>query len=365
MSAPPDPWTTPTGVKPADIRARLPAECFERSLTRSAYYVVRAVLAAAGLVWLYQAGFQWIETTTTGGVALFLGGALTASYALMQGLVFYALFLIGHDCARGSFSRYPWLNIVMGNIVQGFVLVPHMPWRMTHAHHHAVTNNLDDDEGFGPIRHGWASAELARTVRAAYWGLGVSFLLYFTRGALPHARNHLRFWDPFFRRRKLACAISSGLYVLQLGAIVVVLATDAWGARSWLPQLYLLPLLVFGSAAVLTFFAHHNDALTRWYSRDAWRFDIITKTGTVDRTFGWLLDEITCHIAYHQVHHIFPAIPHYHLKRATAAFRDAFPELATVSEQPFLRSTFANLRLYQRNGYVPDDARVVDMYDRP
>lgn len=365
MGAASDPWSTPTGVTPAQIRARLPAECFESSVPRSFFYLIRAVIAGAALVWAHQAASGWIGSATSGAVAWVLQAALTMAYALAQGFVFYALFLIGHDCGHGAFSRSPWLNMVVGNFVQGFVLVPHVPWRMTHAHHHAVTNNLDDDEGFGPIRHSWASPEHARTVQAAYWGLGISFLFYFTRGALPHARNHLRFWDPFFRRRKLACAVSSSLYVIQLGLIIALLVTDAWGARAWLPRLYLLPLIVFGSAAVLTFFAHHNDARTRWYSRDAWRYDIVTKTGTVDRTFGAFMDEVTCHIAYHQVHHIFPAIPHYHLKRATAAFRDAYPELATVSDEPFLRSTFANLREYQQHGYIPDDAQIVNMYDRP
>ena len=161
----------------------------------------------------------------------------------------------------------------------------------------------------------------------------------------------------------LACALSVLVYALEALTLIVLLATDLGGLRVPLLQLYLLPMVVFGSCAVLVFFAHHNDASTRWYGRARWRRDVVLRTGTVDRTWGRLLDNVILHITLHQVHHIFPIIPHYHLQRATAAFRAAFPQLATVSEQSFAAACLRNLRLYQRNGYVADDADLVNMYD--
>ncbi len=336
------------------IRRKIPAECFERHAGWSLYYVGRAGVTGVLLAMAYVWAAERIESSILGGLVL-------AAYAAAQGLNFFAVFLIGHDCTHGSFSRYPWLNETIGNLVQGFVLVPHFPWRLSHAHHHAVTNNLDDDEGFGPIRESWASPGRARAYRLAYAGLGVSFLLYFYVGASPHGRRHFCFWDPFFRRRLRACATSVVWYAANLAAAVWLLLFS--GAGDIFVRLYVLPLLVFGSCAVVVFFAHHNDWRTRWYSRSAWRPDVVVKTGTVDRTWGRFLDNVILHIAYHQVHHIFPTIPHYRLKQATVAFRAAFPELATVATEGFVNSTLRNFALYVRKGYVTGDADVVNMYD--
>lgn len=359
-----DPWTTGAGVGLSEIRARLPARCFQRSLWRSMGTVLSALVLGAALVWGAATASSAISAATQGFPRWALLVALYAAYAFAQGLVLFALFLVGHDCAHHAFSRYPRLNQVMGNVVQTLTLVPHTPWRLSHNHHHAVTNNLDDDEGFGPLREGWASEAEARGILAAYSGLGLSYFFYFLRGVKPHSRTHLKFWDPFFARKRWACAVSAACYLVWVSALLLALAL--WpAARVPLLLYYALPLLVYGSLAVLVFFAHHNDAQTRWYSRRIWRKDVVLRTGTVDRSLGPLLDRATLHITFHQVHHLFPDIPHYHLREASLAFRREFPQLACVSAEPFLAVCRRNLALLRQRGRVADDADLVNLYDGP
>ena len=59
---------------------------------------------------------------------------------------------------------------------------------------------------------------------------------------------------------------------------------------------------------------------------DQWN-PVLGALSSVDRDYGWFVNNISHNIHVHQIHHLFPIIPHYHLKEATVAFRRAFPHL--------------------------------------
>ena len=65
--------------------------------------------------------------------------------------MFWALFVIGHDCGHGSFSRYKGLNHLVGHITHTFILVPYHSWRISHRTHHSNTGNIETDESWYPI----------------------------------------------------------------------------------------------------------------------------------------------------------------------------------------------------------------------
>ena len=66
--------------------------------------------------------------------------------------MFWALFVLGHDCGHGSFSTSSLINDLTGNLLHGFILVPYYPWKVSHRHHHKNTGNIDKDEIFYPVR---------------------------------------------------------------------------------------------------------------------------------------------------------------------------------------------------------------------
>jgi hypothetical protein len=65
--------------------------------------------------------------------------------------MFWALFVVGHDCGHQSFSPSRTLNDFVGNIVHASIMVPYHGWRVSHRKHHGVG---------GP--GGWAGRGAAR-----------------------------------------------------------------------------------------------------------------------------------------------------------------------------------------------------------
>jgi len=82
-----------------DIRNAIPAKCFKKNTFRSLSYLARDVVIVAGLA----AGALAIKTPW-----------LWPAYWAAQGTMFWALFVIGHDCGHGSFSNNSLLNSIVG-----------------------------------------------------------------------------------------------------------------------------------------------------------------------------------------------------------------------------------------------------------
>jgi hypothetical protein len=51
-------------------------------------------------------------------------------YWIAQGTMFWALFVVGHDCGHQSFSNNKALNDLVGNITHSSILVPYHGWRV-------------------------------------------------------------------------------------------------------------------------------------------------------------------------------------------------------------------------------------------
>ena len=100
-------------------------------------------------VFAVYAALSFIESMTE---SLVLRAASIVLYWFVQGTFFFALFVAGHDCGHGSFSRYPLLNDIVGTLTHGFLMVPYYPWKLSHHNHHKFTGNIDRDEVFYPIR---------------------------------------------------------------------------------------------------------------------------------------------------------------------------------------------------------------------
>ena len=90
-----------------ELKAAIPAYCFEPSTTKSLSYLFLDVAIVAGLYAIAHALDSWFFWPV---------------FWLMQGTMFWALFVVGHDCGHRSFSRHKWVNDFIGHLEQGKVM---------------------------------------------------------------------------------------------------------------------------------------------------------------------------------------------------------------------------------------------------
>ncbi|GKU93400.1 hypothetical protein SLEP1_g6994 [Rubroshorea leprosula] len=85
-------------------------------------------------------------------------------YWVAQGTMFWALFVLGHDCSHGSFSDNPTLNTVVGHILHSSILVPYHGWRISHRTHHKNHGNIEKDESWVPVNYLWTYSKLPEKI---------------------------------------------------------------------------------------------------------------------------------------------------------------------------------------------------------
>jgi len=119
---------------------------------------------------------------------------------------------------------------------------------------------------------------------------------------------------------------------------------------------YLVPWFVFATWLVVTTFLHHNEPGVLWFSNSNWNYTR-GNLSSIDRDYG-VFHWLTHSIGTHQVHHLFPIIPHYRLKEATAAFRKAFPELVSENNGYILPTFIENFQVFSKQQFIPADTEV-------
>ncbi|TMW64413.1 hypothetical protein Poli38472_013035 [Pythium oligandrum] len=276
-------------------------------------------------------------------------------YVFCQGVNFWGLFTIGHDCGHGAFSRYHSLNFVVGIATHSFILVPYEAWKFSHRLHHKNTGNIDREEVFYPQR----KSEHSVVSRLMIVLLGGAWFIYESMGYPPRTEAHTELRDTMFRRHIISGTIS---IVAHLSCILGVLSLSAIVGWRVMGLYYWAPLFVFGSMLVVTMFLNHNDEETPWYADSEWTY-VKGNLSIIDRDYGWIVSNLSHKIGTHQLHHLFPTIPHYNLIPATTHFRTAFPHLVRKSNEPILSAFFRIGKLYIKFGVVDENAKVFTLRD--
>lgn len=305
----------------SQIRRHLPSHCFTPSLGLSLLYLARTV----GFCVLFGCLFYLSRARWFGASAL-----CDLVYALAQGTAFWGLFVIGHDCGHGSFSLYPWVNWCVGNVIHSAILTPYEAWRLSHRSHHANTCHLERDEIFypnAPFSHGLITSST----------LGGAWFWYILFKNVPGRKNYR---DALAKPHGWALVISFYSWAGMFGLLWWVAQRVGWNV---VVLYYGAPLFVFASWLVVVTFLHHNDETTPWYSESAWT-QVKGALSSVDRDYGFIINMLSNNIHLHQIHHLFPAIPHYHLHEATAAFQKAFPHLTRRRTGSNIAAFYKNLR---------------------
>ncbi|GFS39268.1 fatty acid desaturase 7 [Actinidia rufa] len=128
--------SAPPPFKIAEIRAAIPKHCWVKDPLRSLSYVIRDILVVFGLAAAAVRFDNWV---------------VWPFYWIAQGTMFWALFVLGHDCGHGSFSDNPKLNSVFGHLLHSFILVPYHGWRISHRTHHQNHGHVENDESWVPL----------------------------------------------------------------------------------------------------------------------------------------------------------------------------------------------------------------------
>lgn len=167
--------------------------------------------------------------------------------------------------------------------------------------------------------------------------------------AYLYGKRHLSPMEDIYIKSRLAVAGSIGCWILAV--IGVVWSCFIFGFSDVF-NFYFAPLLVFMGWLVLTTFLHHQDIDAPWYGNSEWTY-VKGNLSSIDRSYGFIIDNIIHDIGTHQIHHLFPKIPHYKLRTATKAFQTSFPDLVRASNESVLPAFFTNWLIYCKYAFAP------------
>lgn len=320
-----------------EIKAHIPKHCFTSNLWTSVGYLFRDICYCFCLFLVARMGYV----------------VLLPFYWFLQGTVFWALFVIAHDCGHGAFSVYPRVNDAVGWLISSFLFFPYTAWQLSHRNHHKNTGNIDKDEIFFPIRQKHGPSNLLLSSPSLRFGLGFGWFLYLLVGYQTRGTSHFNIFAPMFAAHRGALIVSLLGWAANCGFLVWWISCTSFLR---VMNLYAMPLFIFASWLVITTFLHHNDECSPWYADDQWNY-VKGNLSAVDRDYG-IFHDITHSIGTHQIHHLFPIIPHYHLKEATTAFRSAFPHLVRLSDEPIVCAFDRIFRMFVSQMRIRDDAKV-------
>lgn len=300
LSAPP-PFTL------ADLKNAIPAHCWEKDALRSFSYLaldVGIVAALAVAAYTINAWWAW------------------PLYWFAQGTMFWALFVVGHDCGHQSFSNNRDLNDLVGNITHASILVPYHGWRISHRTHHANHGHVENDESWHPVpkkiyekMDPWA-----RVGRLTLpWAL-FAYPFYLWQRSPGKQGSH---YDPncdLFTPGEKNMVLTSNAFMVGMLAVLAA-CTYALGIPAMF-NLYFVPYWMFVVwLDVVTYLHHHGSSNPAekmpWYRGEEWSY-LRGGLTTIDRDFG-IFNSIHHNIETHVVHHLFSQMPHYHLVEATNA----------------------------------------------
>ena len=121
------------------IRAAIPTELTKIQALRSWAALARVVACVAVFPPLL-----YLIRLEPGPALLWQAPALLTLWVLF-GWTLVGLFVLGHDCGHGAFSRRRWVNTVIGHLCMAPLSNGFHTWCVTHDHHHAHTQRRGEE----------------------------------------------------------------------------------------------------------------------------------------------------------------------------------------------------------------------------
>jgi omega-3 fatty acid desaturase (delta-15 desaturase) len=307
---------SPPPFKIAEIRAAIPQHCWVKSPWRSMSYVLRDFVVIAALA----------------AIAMRFDNSLLVwpFYWIAQGTMFWALFVLGHDCGHGSFSDNVTLNNFVGHMLHSAILVPYHGWRISHRTHHQNHGHVERDESWHPLTEKTYKhlEHKTKMLRFTFPYPLFAYPIYLWNRSPGKSGSHFNPSSDLFGPNEKEEVVTSTICWSMMVALLLGLSCTV-GLIPVL-KLYGVPLLVFIMwIDLVTYLHHHGQPNLPWYRGKEWSY-LRGALTTVDRDYGWV-NNIHHDIGTHVIHHLFPQIPHYHLVEAT---RVAKPVLGKYYREP-------------------------------
>ncbi|KAH7843119.1 hypothetical protein Vadar_012872 [Vaccinium darrowii] len=258
----------------ADIRAAIPKHCWVRDPWKSMSYVARDVAVVFGLAAATAYLNSWL---------------VWPLYWAAQGTMFWALFVLGHDCGHGSFSSNPKLNSVVGHILHSSILVPYHGWRISHRTHHQNHGHVENDESWHPVSfvviYCFVSLNQDFAVLIPFPMLAYPFYLWSRSPGKTGSHFHPN--SDLFVPSEKKDVITSTICWTAMAALLVGLCFLI-GPIPML-KLYFIPYWVFVMWLDFVTYLHHHghEEKLPWYRGKEWSY-LRGGLTTLDRDYGWI-----------------------------------------------------------------------------
>lgn len=335
----------------SDIRNAIPAHCWVKDTKRSLASLALDVGIVAGLAYgAYSLNAWWAWPL----------------YWFAQGTMFWALFVVGHDCGHQSFSNNRDLNDLVGNIAHSSILVPYHGWRVSHRKHHGNHGHVENDESWHPTTKAQVDemGDVGRLGRLKFPCPLFAFPFYLWKRSPGKTGSH---YDPscdLFQPSERNMVLTSNAFMI--GMLGVLAACTAKLGLVAMFNLYFMPYWInVVWLDVVTYLHHHGshnpEEKMPWYRGEQWSY-LRGGLTTLDRDYG-IFNKIHHDIGTHVVHHLFPQIPHYHLEDATEAAKKVMGPYYREPEKspgPFPSHLWEPLvRSFNNDHYVADTGDIV------
>ncbi|TAE56712.1 MAG: fatty acid desaturase [Nostocales cyanobacterium] len=327
-----------------DLRNAIPAECFEPSVAKSLYYFFRDVAIIAGLYALAHYLDSWYFWPV---------------FWVLQGTMFWALFVVGHDCGHQSFSKHKWLNDLVGHLSHTPILVPYHGWRISHRTHHKNTGSVENDESWYPLSESqYRELPFLQKLVRYYLFLPLAYPIYLFQRTPGKGGSHFNPNSSLFKpSEKWDIITSTTLWICMVGLLGFL--TYQWGWM-WLLKYYAVPYVIFVIWLDLVTYLHHTEQDLPWYRGDNWTF-LKGAISTIDRDYG-IVNHIHHDIGTHVAHHIFLSMPHYNLLKATEAIKPVMGEYYRKSDVPIWKALLHSAKVCR---FIPDEGgKVYHTYEQ-
>lgn len=339
--------SAPPPFRIAEIRAAIPKHCWIKNPWRSLSYVLRDFF----MVFALAAAAIYLNTWI-----------FWPLYWAAQGTMFWALFVLGHDCGHGSFSNSTLLNSLMGHLLHSAILVPYNGWRISHRTHHQNHGNVENDESWVPLTEKLYKSldQGTRKLRFTVPFPLFAYPFYLWSRSPGKEGSHFNPYSNLFAPNERKDVITSTLCWSLMAALLIYLSFAVGPIQ--LLKLYGVPHLIFVMWLDFVTYLHHHgyEQKLPWYRGKEWSY-LRGGLTTVDRDYG-IFNNIHHDIGTHVIHHLFPQIPHYHLVEATKA---AKPVLGKYYREPKksgpipLHLIESLVRSITEDHYVDDSGEIV------